>query len=183
LFEPVDRTSFEKEFEKQVYSRDGGVDPFEKQKYNELKKNKELEFFKGFIEKEEIEKLILPHHNGQIEHGKEPSIVVKLGGESFKKVIKDFLDNYIPNHRFPNTVNKVLKLRQHFFQSQEQSFEANFIFISNDSEIAHDLNHYDTSHGPNKLFIGNGFHRIVAYGLAIEELGFRPLEVYLVKSC
>ena len=38
--------------------------------------------------------------------------------------------------------------------------------------------HYDSS-WKDKLFIGNGFHRLVAYGLALKELGkFVPIEVY-----
>lgn len=182
MFEKVDRTPFEQEFETQVYSRDGGVDPFEEQKYNELKQIRELEFFTGFIEESDIERLVLPQHDGKVEHGKTPDRVVKVGGESFKKVIIDFLINYIPNQRFPKTVNKVLKLKELFFQGHQQRFDANFIYISNDREIAHDLTHYDSSHGYDKLYIGNGFHRFVAYGMSIEEYGFRPLNVYLVKK-
>ena len=73
-------------------------------------------------------------------------------------------------------------MKKTFYNPNSRSFEANFIFISNDREVAHDLTHYDTSHGKDMLFIGNGFHRFVAYGISIEESGFNALEVYCVKK-
>jgi len=182
LFDPIHRSLFFDEHKNQVYSRKGGVDQFEEKKYKELLKTTELEFFKGFIEKEDIEKLVLPWHSGQIEPNRRPDQVVKTGGQLFNLVIHDFISNYLPNNRFPNTVMKVLDLKKTFYHADSQSIEANFIFISNDREIAHDKTHYDTTHGKDKLFIGNGFHRFVAYGISIEEFGFKPLKVYFVKK-
>lgn len=182
FFDPINRDLFFQKFKNQVFSRNDGIDTFEKNKYDELLGTPGLEFFKGSIKKEDIEKLVLPWHTGQREPNRDPDIVVKTGGKLFSLVIQDFINNYLPKDRFPKTVKKVLSLKKKFYQTDSQSFKANFIFISNDREVAHDSTHYDTTHGKDKLFIGNGFHRFVAYGISIEEFGFKPLEVYYVKK-
>jgi len=182
MFSPISKIEFLTRFHEQVYDRLGGVDPYEERKYKELKTLVNLEYFEGFLEKSDLEILILPHHATEIEHGRQPDRVVKAGGHSFYAVINDFLSNYIPDGRFPKTVAKVLDLKTQFFKSGSATFDANFIFISNDRTIAHDETHYDASHGRGKLFLGNGFHRLVAYGLAIEQQVFKPLKVHLVKT-
>jgi hypothetical protein len=59
--------------------------------------------------------------------------------------------------------------------------KADFLFVCNDKEMAHP-NHYDNTHGEHKIYMGNGFHRFVAYGLWISQNGFQPLELYYVEK-
>ena len=165
MFKPIDEKEFLKRFRTQVYNRLGGVDPTEESKYFKLKEKGNFEYFEGTIEEGQIENLIIPHNAKEIEQDRSPNMVVKVGGESFNKVINDFKTNFITNNRFPKTVKKVLKFKEQFFETDLKIFDANFIFISNDRKIAHDDKvHYDITHGDGKLYLGNGFNRLIAYG-------------------
>ena len=128
--------------------------------------------------------LILPHHATEIEHGKDPNMAVKTGGEKFHKVTEDYINNYIPNKRFPNCVKKIQDSKSRFPDNDNALLKAKFLFVCNHKDYAHpneEMVHYDTTHeenGENKIYMGNGFHRFVAYGLWISENGFKPLELY-----
>ena len=126
----INKKVFFQRFEKQVYSRLDGVDSFEEQKYHELLHTTGLRFFEGFLGTDHIEKLVVPQHDGQIDCNRSPDRVVKVGGQSFDLVISDFLNIYIPKNRFPKTVSKVLSLKKRFYETNLQTFDANFIYVS-----------------------------------------------------
>lgn len=69
-----------------------------------------------------------------------------------------------------------------FFHTDHLTLKADFLFVCNQRELAHPGNHYDDSHGQHKIYIGNGFHRFVAYGLWKFEYGFKPLELFYVHD-
>ena len=67
MFKLIYQYEFLARFHEQVHDRVGGVDPFEERKYKELRTLKDLEYFEGFLERKDLEILILPHHATEIE--------------------------------------------------------------------------------------------------------------------
>ncbi len=175
----IERAEFLKRFGKHVLNRDK-LDPFELGTFCSLVGVGSLKCYLGALTDTGLDNLILPHHAAAHESGREPDREVKSGGQGFHIVIENYRKNYIPNQRFPESTKKIASQQYHFFAAEDSLLRADFLFVSNDKELAH-KEHYDTSHGENKIYIGNGFHRFVAYGLWISQNGFKPLEVYYVE--
>ena len=140
-----------------------------------------LTFYFGILNRKGIENLILPHHGVEIENNKSPDRPVKLGGDKFSNVIEAYINNYVPNGRFPKGTDKIQGQKSRFFNNLDPVLKADFLCVCNQREYAHPGDHYDGTHGNNKIYICNGFHRFVAYGLWISKNGFKPLEVYYVE--
>jgi len=138
----------------------------------------------GVLGEESLKHIILPHHtHGPLEHGREPDRPTKVGGESLIKVASDFRERFIPANRFSPCAEKILgqKQRDDFFNILDSVFEADFLLVSNHPEYAHPRGVYD-DHGTGKLYVGNGYHRFIAYRLWIlENNSFKPLRVHYVE--
>jgi hypothetical protein len=157
------------------------IDITEKQTFDGLQMCNSMRFYFATLNEMGLDNLVVPHHAVELELNKQPDRPVKTGGEAFTKVIRDYSQNYIPNLRFPKCGNKALAQQSHFFNAAHSTLQAEFLFISNDRNYAHP-GHYDDSHGEDKIFIGNGFHRFIAYGLWISQYGFKLIEVYYVEN-
>ncbi len=141
-----------------------------------------LQYFRGFLNEQGIENLVLPHHAVELEPGRSPDRPVKTGGELFNTIIQDYITNFIPNNRFVNCFTKATEQGKKFFNQNDGLLRADFIFVTNDKKIAHLNADYNSTYPSNCIFIGNGFHRMIAYGLFINSNGFKPLEVHYVKN-
>jgi hypothetical protein len=172
----IEMSGFLNKYETRINEREK-PDDFEKDVFRELKEADYLICYSTNLNKNGIDNLILPHHATE----SLPDRQVKVGGDTFHKVISNYHEDYIPNSKFPICVKKIQEQQSHFFGENDPVLKADFLFVSNDREFAHP-NHYDNSHGENKIFMGNGFHRLVAYGLWVRQNGFRPLEVYYIEN-
>lgn len=182
--QPLKVSEFFRKFDMHINKRDK-VDKNEKDTFQILKRNSSsLSFYLGILNEMGVENLILPQHDKPLEHGRDPDRPVKVGGERFHKIIKDYRDKYIPNSRFPKCVKKIRDQQSRFFNNNNNPLlKADFLFVCNHKDFAHPNEgggHYDTTHGGNKIYMGNGFHRFVAYGLWNDKNGFKPLELYYV---
>jgi len=182
--QPIKELEFFEKFDEHIYKREP-VDTNEEDTFQILKENSgSLTFYFGILNEMGIENLILPHHEHKLERGRNPDRAVKKGGEGFHKIIKDYRDNYIPNKRFPACVEKIQEQQSRFFNNNDPLLEADFLFVCNYKDYAHPNEkgeHYDITHeknGENRIYMGNGFHRFVVYGLWISKNGFKPLELY-----
>jgi hypothetical protein len=178
--QPIEKSEFLTKFDEHIKKRPK-IDSTEKQIFQTLQDSASLSYYLGTLNEKGIENLILPHHAVELEPGRDPDRPVKLGGDQFYNVIRNYIENYIPNSRFPKGTKKLLEQKSRFF-NDNSILKADFLFVCNQKEYAHPENHYDDSHGQNKIYIGNGFHRFVAYGLWISQNGFKPLELYYVEQ-
>jgi hypothetical protein len=139
----------------------------------------------GILKEEGLKHIILPHHtHSPLEHGREPDRPTKLGGECLDKVASDFGERFIPENRFMPCSEKIQALRQRedFFNASDSVFKADFLFVCNRWEYAHPRGDEYRDHGEGKLYIGNGYHRFIAYRLWIlENKLFKPLQLHYVE--
>jgi hypothetical protein len=178
----IERHEFLHSFQKHVENR-VTIDATEKQIFRSLQNADNLNFYVGALNELGIGSVILPHHAVELEPGKAPDRPVKKGGDSFQNVIRHYDEIYGPNSRFSDCLVKIQRIQTYFFNNRDLPMNADFLFVCNQRALAHPGDdHYDASHGDRKLYIGNGFHRFVAYGLWIRKYGFRPLEVHYVEQ-
>ncbi len=182
--EAIDCAAFLEGFGYHVANRTS-EDRHEKEIYQDLREVRGyMHCYVGVLREESLEHIILPHHtHSPLEHGKEPDRPTKPGGESLDKVAGDFEERFIPENRFQSCSQKIqeLKQREDFFSTSDSVFEADFLFVSNHPEYAHPRGVYD-DHGAGKLYVGNGYHRFIAYRLRIlENDSFKPLRVHYVE--
>ena len=181
----IESNEYFERFKAHIYDRNP-FDDTELQIFNTLNNNSNsLTFLIGSLNEEGVQNLNLPHRQKEDENdpGDPP---VKLGGNAFYEVVRQYDEEFIPNRRFPKGTCKILSQNHCFFDKEDTVLKADFLSICNERELAHPEPddptlprvHYDDSHGDNKIYINNGFHRLVAYGLWILKNGFRPLEVY-----
>ena len=174
---PIRKSEFFSKFDEHISKRKK-PDEMEKIVFQDLKDNSSfLTFYIGMLNEMGIENLILPHHSAEDDGLKDPDRTVKEGGEKICTVIEDYNNKFIPNKRFPKGTDKIQKQKSRFFNNDNSILKADFLAVCNQREWAH-RGHYDITHGNSKIYICNGFHRLVAYGLWICENGFKPLELY-----
>jgi len=182
--EVIDCNEFFERFRRHIDSR-RSEDRHEREIYQSLYEvRSDMRCCAGVLREESLASIVLPHHtHSPLEHGRKPDRPTKPGGESLDKVARDFGDHFIPENRFPSCSQKIqeLKQRNDFFSISDSVFEADFLFVSNHPEYAHPKGVYD-DHGTGKLYIGNGYHRFIAYRLWIlENDSFKPLRVHYVE--
>jgi hypothetical protein len=152
------------------------ADDFERKIYgklNNLEKNKAL-YYRGLLTRQGYDNLILPHHGHDLN-------LVSAGGQPVEDVIKKYdLLKSRAAVTHPKCIRKIMILEERFFKQDSDILDAEFIILSNNWYLIHEEN-YDDRHTGNKLYIGNAFHRLVAYGSSIEN-GFRKLRVYFCHS-
>lgn len=141
-----------------------------------------LNYYKGLLNENGFKNLVLPHHAVEHEPGKSPDRPVKTGGEYFTTVIEDYISNYIPNQRFEACYTKAMKQGDSFFDSEDEYLRADFLFVTNNKNIAHLNADYNSQYPSNCIFIGNGFHRMIAFGIFTNANGFKPLEILYVSD-
>ena len=177
----VEKSEFLSQFHMHLENRQK-LDPTEEQIFKRLETFESLTCFSGVLNETGKCNLILPHHSVELEPNRNPDRPVKVGGQELQTVIRDYIECYIPNSRFPKCVGKIYAQQSRFFRDNDSILKAGFLFVSNCKEYAHPGDdHYNNDHGENKIYIGNGFHRFIAYGLWITQNGFKPLEVYYVQ--
>lgn len=179
--QPIEKSESLEEFDKHIKNRPK-IDCTEKQILRELEDCDSLIYYLGALNEKGLENLVLPHNAFEVEPGRKPDRPVKVGGDRFCNVVRAYIEDYIPNSRFPEGTRKILEQKRSFFNDDNSILEADFLFVCDQREYAHPGSHYDDSHGPNRIYIGNGFHRFVAYGLWISENGFKPLKSYYVAQ-
>lgn len=163
------------------YQNHLGTDTHENKLFKFHDEAKGLKYFKGYLNQQGFDNLVLPHHDVEHESGRNPDRSVETGGKYFNKVIDDYISNYIPNNRFSDCHNKAFEQKNCFFKLSDKILRADFLFVTNNKSIAHLTDDYNSYYPETSIFIGNGFHRMIAFGLFICENGFRPLEVFYVK--
>lgn len=181
----IEKSEFLNKFREHEHMDDGNPkDGMVKQIFEKLQDSNSLNYYLGILNKKGIENLILPQHDHDYIKDGNPDRPVKVGGEKFSTVTRAYIEDYIPNSKFPNCRNKIRELKQKsgFFNKDDSILKADFLFVCSQKEYAHPGPQYDNSHGQNKIYIGNGFHRFVAYSLWVSENGFKPLELYYVGS-
>ncbi|MEQ9285561.1 MAG: hypothetical protein RIG77_01555 [Cyclobacteriaceae bacterium] len=126
-------------------------------------------YFKGRLNQRGIDNLILPSHIHP-----DRTNVVDSSGQPFNDVIHRFSNEFT----FENSpcAKKAHAQLSHFFDKSKAVQEAEFIYLCNNFNVSHPKQY--SLKWTNKLFIGGGFHRLIAYGLFIEQNGFSPLKVY-----
>jgi len=137
-------------------------------------------YYFGNLNLRGVENLVLPHHAVEHEPGKDPDRSVKTGGKFFNQVIKDYINNYIPNNRFVDCYTKAKSQNNRFFSKDNLILGADFLFTTNKKDVADLNNGFSDNYPKSSIFIGNGFHRMIAYGLFLKEYGFRPIQVHYV---
>ncbi len=175
----IERTEFLKLFGKHVLNHEQ-LDEFELGIFCNLVAAKGFQCYQGLLNKKGFAHLILPHHAVELEPGRNPDRPVKGGGDAFSNVVRSYKQDFEPNGRFPSCVGKITAQQSRFFGADDAVLRAEFLFVSNDKELAHP-GHYNNSHGASKIYIGNGFHRFVACGLWLENHAFKPLEVFYAE--
>jgi len=177
----IKKSEFFRKFDEHINNRakTSKLDETESKIFQTLQKNSNsLTFYLGTLNEKGIENLILPHHAVEIENNRNPDRPVKLGGDKFFDVIEAYINHYIPNRRFPIGTGKIQGQKSRFFNGLTPVLKADFLCVCNQPGYAHPGDHYDDTHGSNKIYICNGFHRFVTYGLWISENGFKPLDLY-----
>ena len=151
------------------------VDEKEKDIYNNLQSLEHsdlLSCYSAELTECGIANLILPYHEHE-------SQLAPRGGCTLRQVVSTFQQQQLPDSVKSECIKKILDIHDRFFAKDTLIFEAEFIFVCNSRKYAHDTKfHYGPHHGPNRIYIGNGFHRFAAYGLWMEAHGFRPLKLY-----
>lgn len=157
-------------------------DGHEDKLYELHNEQEELHYYQGLLNERGFKNLVLPHHAVEFEQGKSPDRSVKTGGKYFTKVIEDYTSNYIPNRRFMACHKKAMEQSNKFFDVGDEYHRADFLFVTNNKEIAHLNDEYNSPYSSNCIFIGNGFHRMIAFGLFTNANGFKPLEIHYVRD-
>ena len=75
---------------------------------------------------------------------------------------------------------KAKSQRNRFFSKDDLILGADFLFTTNKRQVADLNNDFSDNYPKSSIFIGNGFHRMIAYGLFLKEYGFRPIQVHYV---
>jgi len=132
-------------------------------------KDSNHKYFKGILNEQGISLLVLPSHMHP-----NKTYIVESSGELFQEVIKKFID--ILSKENSPCFKKANDQSKYFFNKLKPYQEAEFIYLCNNFNISHPKQYSEK--WINKLFIGGGFHRLVAYGLFINRHGFSPLKVY-----
>lgn len=173
----IDKSVFISRFEKHATD-----DKHENNLLHFHKTKNDLNYYLGLLNVIGIDNLVLPHHSVELEPGRDPDRPVKTGGDYFKRVITNYVEDYIPNKKFKDCYCKALSQGYKFFHTNDVELEADFLFVTNDKNIAHVTDDYSSNYPSNSIFIGNGFHRMISYGLFIEKYGFRTIEVHYVEN-
>ncbi len=137
-----------------------------------LENSNVLSYFKCRLKVEGLNNLILPYH------AHNATTTGPQWGKEFQGVVADVIS--IPEWANSDCVKKILEIKENFFGTPGDFWYPEFLLLSNDKDLVHPGgDHYHANYGRDKLFIGNGFHRLVAYGLALRDIDkFIPLELY-----
>lgn len=141
-----------------------------------LKIDDRTHYFKGFLNQNGYNNLILPHHN----HNE--TNLIPPDGSQVLIVLKGFnkLKSPLSNS---DCINKILKIKSKIFKPSLDTWNVDFLFLSNNHFLSHPGGNHYGDYGSDKIFIGNGIHRLIAYGLALKEIGtFKPIEIYYGHS-
>lgn len=162
-------------------------DPNAKHIIGLLKNDKNLSYWKCTSTEQTIEKLRLPYH---IHDNEGDNSRIELIGP-YGILLNDFYlhyEKFKDNPKKKECIDKINKIKEFFFDRLADSYNANFVLLSNDGNLVHKGNY--VGNYINELFIANGFHRLAAYSLTLREVGrFIPIEVYyghnqmLVDKC
>lgn len=170
IVKEVSRDDLTKAFKDHESTRPEGSDTNAQERIEELESKDVLSYYKCRLTEEALNNLILPYHVH------DDVTTTKLGGDNLSVVMHDVVS------KWPNSVcgKKIADIKARMFGPSVRFWDPGFLLLSNDKNLAHPGNdHYEEFTWKNKLFIFNGFHRLVAYGLALQELGkFAPIEVY-----
>ena len=120
-----------------------------------------LKYYKVDMTEKEILNIILPRHNHGI------NFIPEMGLDIIT-CCKRYQERFEQYHR-KDCFNKIIGLKNAISQ-EKLSNEAGFILLSNNKDLAHPENHYE-HHSKEKLFIANGFHRLMAIGLIFITTG------------
>ena len=148
------------------------------------KETNDAAYYQGSLNQAGLNNIVVPHNAVEIESGRDPDRPVAVGGELMTSVINKF-KKFQMNGRFPGRLDKIRSETEVFFDGKElEDFvEADFLYVSNSRDLAHSGNeHYHAKHEENKLYIGNGFHRFIAYALWVDKVGFKPIRIYYCEG-
>ena len=170
IIKTVNKDIIIEKFKVHEASRPTGKDDFAHQRINDLIKSDEIKYYKCKLKKEALSSLVLPHHD-------DDSFSVPSGGKIFYDVISD--KNLFKEKANTNCIRKIIEIKNSLFpKTDTKAWQYSFLLLSNDKELVHP-GHYHNNYGTDKIYIANGFHRLVAYGLALEGLNeFVSIEVY-----
>jgi len=118
---------------------------------------------------------MLPHH------GHDSNIIPRFG-----KSIPDSLSLYfLKENEVPSSecILKIKDCKSRFFESNTNDWTGGFLLIGDDKDLAHPNDDHYSASNEQRYYIFNGFHRIMAYFLRIQELGeFKSLYLYYAGS-
>lgn len=147
----------------------GWPDQFAKYVYKQIETDQQAKYYKGLLNGKGYEKLIMPWHDHGIG-------LVPPGGWPIKEALTAYKTQLTKTNA--ECIEKISSL-QSIFKIGEDPLYADFLFFSNKGDLVHP-GHY--THQGERLYLGNGFHRILAYAIWNESAGFKRLKVYYVHA-
>src|SRR5262245_46685677 len=102
----IERNGFLVRFGKHVFDREK-LDEFELEIFCNFASAKYLQCYLGNLNERGLDNLVLPHHAIDMDGKSSPDRPVKVDGDKFRKVIRDYQEDYIPNTRFPICTKKI----------------------------------------------------------------------------
>lgn len=170
----VDKSDVIKLFSDHEANRPVAKDQFAHDRIESLKSIDNIVYHKIKFNESIIDFLMLPHHDHDIK------IVPPYG-----KNIADALNLFFEKEtQTPNAecILKIRSVKEYFYDNNSNDWTGGFILIGNNKDLAHPGDHYAKS-DKEQYYIFNGFHRVMAYFLKLNETGqFKPLFLYYAEE-
>ena len=172
LKEEIEKDEFIKRWEDSERKKDkaGRYDGSAHENLEHHKTYQGLKYFRVTLTEEALNNLVLPCHN-------HVNNEVGLEGEPFWRVISKYSAR-IQEGASDDCLQRLDWIKHNImkFPESEGMVEAEFMFVSNEGELAM-RGYHMKDYGENKLYAGN-FHQFVTYGLWIKENGYKPTNTY-----
>lgn len=166
----VDKSEIISLFSDHEANRPIAKDQFAHDRIDSLKNRDNILYHKIKFNESITDFLMLPHHDHAIK-------IIPPYGKSVTDALNLFFEKEQQNPT-AECITKIRALKKHFFDDNPNDWTGGFILIGNNKDLAHPGDHYANT-DKEQYYIFNGFHRIMAYLLKINETGqFRPLFVY-----
>src|SRR5687768_15985921 len=111
--QPIEKSEFLNRYAAHINEREK-PDEFEKTVLQRLEGTVHLACYLAKLNEKGCDNLILPHHATTLEPG-DPDRAVKDGGDTFRNVVRNFLEHYIPADRFSKCTKKIQEQNSFFF--------------------------------------------------------------------